>query len=71
MAAEPIEPQEPGAPQRVSAVLSPGASVQDALRAVFAQGLDVNRFEMKEPTLHDAFIVLTGSNVPVQSPRAA
>jgi ABC-2 type transport system ATP-binding protein len=45
--------------------------VQDALRAVFAQGLDVNRFEMKEPTLHDAFIVLTGSNVPVQSPRAA
>ena len=44
----------------MSAVLSPGAPVQEALRAVFAQGLDVARFEMKEPTLHDAFIVLTG-----------
>jgi ABC-2 type transport system ATP-binding protein len=71
MAAEPLEPLEPGAPDRVSAVLSPGASVQDALRAVFAEGLDVNRFEMKEPSLHDAFIVLTGSDVPAQTARAA
>jgi ABC-2 type transport system ATP-binding protein len=41
------------------------------LRAVFAEGLDVNRFEMKEPSLHDAFIVLTGSDVPAQTARAA
>jgi ABC-2 type transport system ATP-binding protein len=60
VAAEPIPPAEAGLPPKVSAVLAPGASVQDALRAVFAQGLDVNRFEMKEPSLHDAFIVLTG-----------
>ena len=65
-AAEPLPPAEAGLPAKVSAVLAPGASVQEALRAVFAQGLDVNRFEMKEPTLHDAFIVLTG-----QEARAA
>ena len=47
-------------------MLAPDAAVQEALRAVFAQGLDVNRFEMKEPSLHDAFIVLTG-----QEARAA
>ena len=57
-----FEPREPGTPPRVSAVLAPGASVQEALRAVFAQGLDVNRFEMKEPSLHDAFIVLTATD---------
>ena len=60
VAAESVAGAEPGAPPRVSAVLSPGAPVQEALRAVFAQGLDVARFEMKEPTMHDAFIVLTG-----------
>ncbi len=57
-----FEPREPGTPPRVSAVLAPGASVQDALRAVFARGLDVSRFEMKEPSLHDAFIVLTATD---------
>ena len=62
LAAESLAGPEPGAPPRVSALLSPGAPVQEALRAVFAQGLDVNRFEMKEPSLHDAFIVLTGQD---------
>jgi ABC-2 type transport system ATP-binding protein len=43
-----------------SARLTPQASAQDALRAAFERGLDIRRFEVKEPTLHDAFIVLTG-----------
>lgn len=42
------------------AALAPGAAPQEALKAAFARGLDVRRFEMKEPSLHDAFIVLTG-----------
>ncbi len=46
---------------KVSAVLSNGAPAQEALRAAFAQGLDITRFELKEPQLHDAFIVLTGA----------
>lgn len=47
--------------QRVTAALKTGASGQDALRAAFSHGLDVTRFELKEPSLHEAFIVLTGS----------
>ena len=43
-----------------SARLVPTANAQDALKAAFARDLDVTRFEVKEPTLHDAFIVLTG-----------
>jgi ABC-2 type transport system ATP-binding protein len=39
--------------------LIPGAAAYDTLRAAFAQGLDLTRFEMREPSLHDAFIVLT------------
>lgn len=42
------------------AALARGAEPQAALKAAFARGLDVRRFEMKEPSLHDAFIVLTG-----------
>ncbi|HEY2662384.1 MAG TPA: ATP-binding cassette domain-containing protein [Caulobacteraceae bacterium] len=45
---------------KVSAILTAGAAAQDALRAAFALGLDITRFELKEPQLHDAFIVLTG-----------
>ena len=43
-----------------SARLAAYAPAQDALKAAFARGLDVRRFEVKEPTLHDAFIVLMG-----------
>lgn len=62
---EPAERHEPAAddpPDLVAwrAGLAPGAPAQDALKAAFAQGLDVRRFEVREPTLHDAFIVLTG-----------
>ena len=39
-----------------------GAGGQEALKAAFLSGLDVRRFQMKEPTLHDAFIALTGDH---------
>jgi ABC-2 type transport system ATP-binding protein len=42
------------------ASLTPKADPQAALKAAFEKGLDVRRFELKEPSLHDAFIVLTG-----------
>ena len=42
--------------------LQPGAEPQAALRAAFERGLDVTRFEAAEPSLHDAFIVLTGGD---------
>ena len=45
---------------RFTAALGKGAAGQDALRAAFAGGLDIHRFEMREPSLHDAFIALTG-----------
>jgi ABC-2 type transport system ATP-binding protein len=45
-----------------SAGLAPDAQAQTALRAAFDRGLDIRRFEVKEPTLHDAFIVLTGEH---------
>ncbi len=43
-----------------TASLTPGAAAYDTLRAAFAQGLELTRFEVREPSLHDAFIVLTG-----------
>ena len=42
--------------------LAGGAGGQEALKTAFISGLDVRRFELKEPTLHDAFISLTGDN---------
>jgi ABC-2 type transport system ATP-binding protein len=53
------EPAE-GDGARLTAALADGASGQEALKAAFLKGLDIVRFELKEPTLHDAFIVLTG-----------
>lgn len=46
----------------LKAALSKGAPGQEALKAAFLNGLDVRRFELKEPTLHDAFIDLTGDH---------
>ena len=58
-----IQSSEPAAGgARVTAVLSHGAG-QNALRAAFERGLDITSFEVKEPTLHDAFIVLTGQPI--------
>jgi ABC-2 type transport system ATP-binding protein len=42
--------------------LASGAGGQEALKTAFISGLDVRRFELKEPTLHDAFIDLTGDS---------
>jgi ABC-2 type transport system ATP-binding protein len=53
------EPAEEGG-LRITAHLAPGAPAQETLRAAFAAGFDIRRFELKEPSLHDAFIVLTG-----------
>jgi ABC-2 type transport system ATP-binding protein len=54
-----VETTEDGV-RRFTAALPKGAAGQDALKAAFAAGLDVSRFELREPTLHDAFITLTG-----------
>ena len=54
------------------AALHKGQGGQAALKAAFIGGLDVRRFEMREPTLHDAFIHLTGDRPDEdQSVRAA
>lgn len=49
----------------LKAALDQGARGQDALKAAFLGGLDVRRFELREPTLHDAFIALTGDRPDV------
>jgi ABC-2 type transport system ATP-binding protein len=55
----------------VKAALAAGGRGQDALKAAFLGGLDVRRFELREPTLHDAFIGLTGDNPDIdQSVKA-
>ncbi len=40
--------------------LARGATANEALKQAFLRGLDVRRFEAREPSLHEAFIVLTG-----------
>lgn len=45
--------------RHVAALAEDGAG-HDALKAAFARDLALRRFELKEPSLHDAFIVLTG-----------
>ncbi len=54
----------------LKATLADGANGQDALKAAFLGGLDVRRFALKEPTLHDAFISLTGDRPDVDQVRA-
>lgn len=59
--------------------LASGARGQETLKTAFLTGLDVRRFELKEPTLHDAFIDLTGDHPdqdqsvarPTTTPEAA
>ena len=53
-----VEATEDGV-RRFTAALARGAPGQEALKAAFAAGLDISRFELREPTLHDAFITLT------------
>jgi ABC-2 type transport system ATP-binding protein len=58
-AIETVETLE-GGERRITATLAQGAEAQGALKAAFARDLDLRRFDLREPTLHDAFIVLTG-----------
>lgn len=51
-----------GPVQVLKAELASGGRGQEALKAAFLNGLDVRRFELREPTLHDAFIGLTGDD---------
>jgi len=51
-----------GGARTLRAALQPGAGGQEALKAAFLTGLDVRRFELREPSLHDAFIDLTGDH---------
>ncbi len=56
----------------LKAALGPGGKGQEALKAAFLSGLDVRRFDLREPSLHDAFISLTGDNPDVdQSTKVA
>lgn len=45
--------------RRVIATLCPGAATQEVIKAAFARDLAITRLEVREPSLHDAFIVLT------------
>jgi ABC-2 type transport system ATP-binding protein len=40
--------------------LKKGQSAHEALKTAFLKGLDIKHFEVREPSLHDAFFVLTG-----------
>ena len=54
--------EEADGARALRAILTRGASGQEALKAAFLGGLDVRSFSLKEPTLHDAFIALTGDH---------
>lgn len=43
-----------------TASLAKGSAAHETLRAAFERGLNFSRFEVREPSLHDAFIVWTG-----------
>jgi ABC-2 type transport system ATP-binding protein len=42
--------------------LSSGANAANTLKAAFSQGLPITHCDIKEPTLHDAFMALTDQN---------
>ncbi|WP_242913932.1 ABC transporter ATP-binding protein [Brevundimonas pishanensis] len=46
----------------IKARLAPDAEVQQTLRTAFMSNMDVRSFALREPSLHDAFIALTGAN---------
>lgn len=51
--------------------LRPDADVQKTLRAAFKGNMDVRRFQLREPSLHDAFIALTAHDPsPQEDPGA-
>ena len=62
---EAVPPPSDGPPpegQVWRARLQAGAQSQASLRAAFERNLALTRFEAHEPSLHDAFIVLTGGD---------
>ena len=48
-----------GGALRIVATLDPSVPAQNVLADVFAKGLPIDRFELREPNLHEAFILLT------------
>ncbi len=48
--------------ERVVIELAGGTPAQTILRAAFAKEIEISRFELREPHLHDAFIVLTAKS---------
>lgn len=57
----PVETEDGGAGGRLwHCELDKGASPHIALKEAFLKGLNITRFEAREPSLHEAFIVLTG-----------
>ena len=56
-----VEGQEDGV-FRHRAQLVRSADAKSTLKAAFERGLDVRAFELRQPSLHDAFIVLTGGD---------
>jgi len=63
--------EEAGDARRLRIALAPGAGGQDTLKTAFLTGLDVRGFALKEPSLHDAFITLTGDNPDPAAPKEA
>ena len=57
-----VASEDLGETRRIRATLKAGGAGQEALKAAFVQGLDVRTFQMREPSLHDAFIGLTGTD---------
>jgi ABC-2 type transport system ATP-binding protein len=47
--------------RRLEVWLSPGVEAHQTLSAAFRAGLPIRRFESREPGLHEAFLLLTGT----------
>ena len=58
-----------GGALRIVATLDPSVPAQVVLSGVFAKGLSIDRFELREPNLHEAFILLTASRPHAGSAR--
>jgi ABC-2 type transport system ATP-binding protein len=59
-----------GGALRIVATLDPSVPAQIVLGDVFAKGLAIDRFELREPNLHEAFIMLTASRPDAPTPQA-
>lgn len=54
-------PPLPGAPKHWELEMQPGATVEPVLEAIFHAGIRLQAFQWIEPTLHDVFVELIGS----------